>query len=137
MKFTYRGTAYKQAQDPTSPWMVNFVAPAEAVVSWSGIPRRSEKGLVGFQRPDEPQRVDRAQEYFKDPVNQSPTALILGVHRVAAEADRRVFLNFLDGDDSSKMRQCEITIQFNVDDFDLEAAIIQLKQQIALRLAGC
>ncbi len=135
MERIYRGIAYRQAQDTTAPWLINFVATAEDVASWSGIPRRSEKGLIGFQRPDDTGRVDRARDFFKDISNQSPTALILGVHRVKEEASRRVQLSFQDGDDFSSIRNCELRITFDATSFGLDAAVKELKSQIALRLS--
>ncbi|MEJ8826286.1 hypothetical protein WKW80_30405 [Variovorax humicola] len=131
----YFGTAYRQAQDPGAPWLISFVATAEEVSTWAGIPRRSEKGLVGFQRPDDAARVDRAQEYFKDPVNQSPTALIVGIHRVSSETDRRVRLQFLDGHNDLPTRPCKLTISFDPEPNSLADAVQSIKAQISLRLS--
>ena len=131
----YFGTAYRQAQDPAAPWLISFVATAEEVSSWAGIPRRSEKGLVGFQRPDDDSRVDRAQEYFKDPVNQSPTALIVGIHRVSSDAERRVRLEFLADDITAQTRACKLVVSFSSDEPNLETAIESIKSQISLRLS--
>ncbi len=133
--YKYTGTAYKQALDRNSPWLLNFVASVDDVDVWAGIPRRSSNGLVGFQRPDDPRRVDRAQEFFNSPVNQSPTALILGVHRVANESERRFKLKFLDGDEHSHIRKCEIEINFDNSNQSLDEAITKIKNQIILRLS--
>ena len=134
MEKTFPGIAYRQAQNPLAPWLVSFVATAEEISSWSGIPRRSEKGLVGFQRPDDGGRVDRARDFFKELNNQSPTALILGVHKVSEESRRRVKLNFLDDDPSSSIRRCELKVAFDQDAFSLTDAVSELKSQIILRL---
>lgn len=132
--FKYIGTAYKQALDKNAPWLLNFVASVEDVDAWAGIPRRSSTGLVGFQRPDDPKRVDRTQEFFNSPVNQSPTALILGVHKVATEEDRRFKLKFLDDNVNSTIRKCEIEINFDSENQSLDEALNRIKSQIALRL---
>jgi hypothetical protein len=132
--FKYTGTAYKQGLDKDSPWLLNFVASVDDVDTWSGIPRRSVNGLVGFQRPDDPKRVYRAQEFFNSPENQSPTALILGVHRVSSDEERRFNLKFIDGDDNSTIRKCEIEIHYDTTNCTLENSIKQIKSQIELRL---
>jgi hypothetical protein len=136
MEYVYKGTAYKQGIDPYAPWLVNFVAVSEDISEWAGIPRRSERGLVGFQRPDDPNRVDRAQEFFKNPANQSPTTLILGVHPVQDESQRRVFLRFIDNYDDSNTRQCEIKVILDENDNDLSSAIEIIKSQIQIRLTS-
>jgi hypothetical protein len=134
MEKTFPGIAYRQAQNPAAPWLVSFVATAEDISSWSGIPRRSEKGLVGFQRPDDGARVDRARDFFKELNNQSPTALILGVHKVSDDNRRRVILTFLDGNDTSSIRRCELKVAFDSSNFTLADAVEELRSQIDLRL---
>lgn len=134
MEYVYRGTAYRQTQDPKAPWLVSFVASAEEISSWAGIPRRSERGLVGFQRPDDPHRVDRAQEYFKNPANQSPTALVLGIHRVGNESDRRVFLEFDTDPSTDLVRSCTLRISADGEGDNIEDIISNIKNQISLRL---
>src|SRR3954467_13647472 len=80
-KKEYPGTAFRQAQDAKASWLVSFVGPAEELLEWAGIPRKSDQGLIGFQRPDEEPRVYRAKEYFSQyNLNQSPTSLVMGVH---------------------------------------------------------
>jgi hypothetical protein len=134
MEKCYPGVAYRQATNPSAPWLISFVATAEDIASWSGIPRRSEKGLVGFQRPDDGGRVDRAREFFRESSNQSPTALILGVHVVNDSARRRVVLEFLDEEESSTIRKCQLRITFDPATFGLEDAVEELRSQIGLRL---
>jgi hypothetical protein len=134
MSHEYIGTAYRQALDAKAPWLVSFVATAEDVSTWAGIPRRTEKGLIGFQRPDDDNRVARAAEYFKDPQNQSPTALILGVHRVNDESQRRVILEFLDDDVTKAVRRCKLKVDFDPNEMTLEKSIEDIKKHIQLRL---
>src|SRR5262249_47898087 len=42
--------------------------------------RRSTANLTGFQRPVDDTRVNKAKVFFDFPDNQSPTALIVGLH---------------------------------------------------------
>jgi hypothetical protein len=109
---TYPGFAYRQALDKTAPWIINFVATAEDLLSWVGIPRRTEKGLIGFQRLDEDKRVIRAKEFFSTPLNQSPTSLIIGIHEAAGPGDPPVKLNFF-GPETDHIRKCEITVDLD------------------------
>lgn len=109
---SYQGIAYRQAVDPKSPWIVSFVAPAEELLSWVGIPRRSERGLVGFQRLDEEGRVTRAKDFFTQPQNQSPTALILGIHRPPQENNRVVTLEMIK-EIGRDIWECRLNINFD------------------------
>ena len=59
MPYRYEATAYRQATNPESPWLIAFVATAEDLLKWAGIPRRAEAGLIGFQRTDDAGRVGR------------------------------------------------------------------------------
>jgi hypothetical protein len=109
-KIEYRATAYKQSSDANSPWLVSFVAPAEELLSWAGIPRRSDSHLSGFQRTAEKSRIAKAKEYFEmSPLNQSPTALIVGIHPNVGDQSPLVTLSFDDGSAGS-IRPCTLTI---------------------------
>src|SRR5687767_8384759 len=95
---TYRGLAYRQATSKGAPWLVTFVAIAEDITAWVGIPRRSsDKSLVGFQRLEDQTRAEKAQKFFEDPNNQSPTALIVGIHQMAPGIPQAIELVFDDG----------------------------------------
>src|SRR5437879_5348949 len=78
-QLTYRGFAYRQTEAPAAPWLVTFVASSEELLTWAGIPRKSEQNLTGFQRPMDDARVAKAKAFFDMPNNQSPTALIVGI----------------------------------------------------------
>lgn len=135
MTHKYSGIAYRQTADLTTPWLVTFVATAEDISSWAGIPRRSEKGLIGFQRPDDERRVTQAEGFFKNTKNQSPTALIVGIHRPAEGERPRVRLEFTDSDASAQIRACELHIDFDQSTYPLSHAVRDLKTQIGTRLA--
>src|SRR3712207_1198831 len=78
----YRGIAYRQSRHPDALWLVAFVATAKDLLPWAGIPRRSESIQAAFQRMEDPVRVDRARRFFEFAENQSPTAVVLGIHPV-------------------------------------------------------
>jgi len=134
MKYTYSGVAYRQGRDQKAPWIISFVARAEELLDWVGIPRRSEKGLVGFQRIDDPVRVDRAKQFFMEPLNQSPTALIIGIHDASMSAMRSVNLRFLE--DSGDIRKCELTVDFSSGEISDDQLKDMIERQIRHRLAS-
>src|SRR4051794_5406731 len=102
--FRYRGSAYRQSPLGDSPWIVSFVTSAEELLQWAGIPRRSEENFAGFQRGEDPVRVSKAKDFFSMPQNQSPTALIVGIH---PDGDApRVHLTFDDDDNEATIRAC-------------------------------
>jgi len=136
MSYRYEGVAYKQGLSDDAPWLVSFVATAEDVDTWAGIPRRSEKGFVGFQRPDDSGRLIKASEFFKAPQNQSPTSLIIGAHKATDDAERLVSLTFQDTDTAANIRKCVIEINFDPDTFTLAKAKQLLQLQIRHRLAS-
>jgi hypothetical protein len=39
---SYPGFAYRQGAEPGAPLIVSFVAPAEEIIDWAGMPRRAE-----------------------------------------------------------------------------------------------
>lgn len=49
MTITYRyvGRAYRQAIDEQAPWLLSFVADADELTRWAGVPRRSESPRPG------------------------------------------------------------------------------------------
>lgn len=76
----YRGTAYRQSRDLSAAWVASFVGRADDVLDWAGIPRRRDPA-GGFQRVADPARINKAKKFFDTALNQSPTALIIGVHK--------------------------------------------------------
>ncbi len=98
--YQYRARAYRQAMDDSAPWLLSFVAKADDVRLWAGIPRRSDQNRAGFQRLEAQPRIDQAKEYFQQPLNQSPTSLILGLHGKLADGIGAV-IELLDSDDET------------------------------------
>jgi hypothetical protein len=111
--FVYQGTAYRQALDQNAPWLVTFVASAEDLLAWAGIPRRTDKDLIGFQRPDDDARVLKAKDYFsRYGMNQSPTSLVLGIHPSVGEG-ASVELTFQGGSETDTSRPCQLRVSFD------------------------
>ena len=87
MKYEYKFFAYKQSNHESANTILSFVASADEISEWSGVPRRTDQLLTGFQRADDPKRVERAKEFFKKPQNQSPTSLLVGFMREGLGVD--------------------------------------------------
>ena len=136
MKKEYSAVAYRQATNPAAPWIVSFVAGAEDLLGWVGIPRRTEKGLIGFQRLDNEEKVFRAKEYFMEPNNQSPTALILGIHESPNNSVKAVDLIF-DAEDTknANVKKCKLVINFDAENLSDEDIKRIISSQINYRLA--
>lgn len=130
----YEGFAYRQSQNPEAPWLVSFVASAEELTLWAGIPRRASDKFIGFQRTEDPVRVDRARDFFNLGINQSPTALIVGLHP-ALPGDQRIFLDFLDNDHDEPVRKCRLRVLFE-DSPTLDDVRVSIKKQVEKRLSG-
>ena len=131
---TYKATAYRQATDPDAKWIVSFVAAAEEVLEWAGIPRRTEDSeLAGFQRADNEKRVDKARRYFEIPVNQSPTAIVVGLHPSPEGTEPAVTLKFDDEEGTATIRSCTLTVNYP-EDLSEDDAIALIKAQVEHRL---
>ena len=80
MKYTYKVIAFRQQSK--SPIQVAFVAHAAEVLQWSGIPRKSDELLTGYQRFLDDARVDtQITPFFQTPENCSPTAVIVALRK--------------------------------------------------------
>lgn len=131
-EYTYDAVAYRQSQDPTAPWLVSFVVTAEELLEWAGIPRRSETGVIGFQRAYDDERVGRAKEFFNLGVNQSPTALVVGLHP-STNSDSSVTLTFRDGDQHATIRRCVLRVS-HAEEMSAQQAAAIVKHKLDLRL---
>ena len=109
---SYRGFAYRQGTAVDAPLIVTFVASAEEVIDWAGMPRRStDAEMAGFQRAYDEARVEKAKEFFQIPKNQSPTAIVLGIHPTQADAIGGAQLTFHDPEDRT-VRSCTLGITY-------------------------
>lgn len=112
-KISYRGFAYRQGTSQESPLIVSFVAPAEEVVDWAGMPRRSaDDEMAGFQRAYDDSRVEKAKEFFKVGKNQSPTAIVVGLHPSDHAATAPQIDFDPDTPSDAPIRPCTLTIWY-------------------------
>lgn len=78
MEITYPVLAFRQ--QPKSPIQITFVANAGDILTWSGIPRKSDELLTGYQRLKDTDRINRSiVPFFQNPSNCSPTAVIIAL----------------------------------------------------------
>lgn len=78
MKITYPVFAFRQQSK--APIQVAFVANAGDVMTWAGIPRKSDELLTGYQRFKDDERINRSiVPFFQNQANCSPTAIILAL----------------------------------------------------------
>jgi hypothetical protein len=122
--------AYKQSLHSEAPTLLSLVVPAEELLEWAGIPRRADDRLVGFQRPDDPQRVAAAKEFFNTGPNQSPTSLIVGIHEGASQIEVS-----LEGSDGDKVRKGVLTVTLDADEVAFDVVINRVRDQLEGRLA--
>lgn len=134
-EFRYQGIAYRQSGGVDVPWLVTFVAASEELLSWAGIPRKSEHNLTGFQRPMDPNRVAKAKAFFDMPGNQSPTTLIVGIPEVIPGQEAAVELLLQNDDTASGIQSCELVVRIPDDESVAEAAE-RLKAQLQYRLGN-
>lgn len=130
----YPAVAYRQARDPNANWIVSFVTSADDLVQWAGVPRRTQQIVTGFQRLEDDARIKRAQEFFRMGLNQSPTALIVGIHPIGPGSEKAVELRFLDSDEDSSVRQAELIVSYDDSEQNLEAIRARIREQIRIRL---
>ena len=82
LTYEYDVLAFRQQSD--SPIQVAFVAPAEEILKWSGVPRKSDELLTGFQRFRDGKRINQEiVPYFQNPKNCSPTAIIVALRETS------------------------------------------------------
>lgn len=138
--YTYDGIAYRQSHSTEAPLIVSFVASAEELLEWSSIPRRGklEEGQIGFQRTDDPNRVLKAKEFFsRYPTNQSPTAIVVGIHPVIDDTQRIATLKLENEFEDSTTHRCKLTISLPIEIQSVEAvqSIVDLvKSKISYRV---
>jgi hypothetical protein len=130
---SYDGTAYRQGTSEDASWIVSFVAPAEEILEWAGIPQRtSDNEMAGFQRTYDPGRVDQAKAFFDIPLNQSPTAIVIGFHPNMDVTKQQVELAFLSTEGS--IRPCKLVIRYP-ESMDDNETLSLIRGQIERRIS--
>lgn len=76
--YEYDVIAFRQHKD--TPIQVCFVAPANEVIKWAGVPRKKDELLTGFQRFKDSKRIEKEIiPYLNNSQNSSPTSLIVAL----------------------------------------------------------
>lgn len=74
-----------------------------------------KKGLIGFQRAYNEDRVRQARDYFKIEKNQSPTSLIIGMHPRSDDSNCYAHIIFDDDENQTSntqnIRKCKVKIE--------------------------
>lgn len=73
----YRAIAFRS--DPDGAEVVLFAAPADQIDSWAGVPQRElldHQETIGFQREENPRRLQQLSKFFSDPANVSQNPLL-------------------------------------------------------------
>ncbi|MBZ4418762.1 hypothetical protein [Myxococcus sp. RHSTA-1-4] len=71
-----RYLGFRFNQTPGSPAVVTFVAPAEEIRTWAGVPHKTTDFIGGFQRPLS-DRFKKIIDFFDEQGNASPTAIVV------------------------------------------------------------
>jgi hypothetical protein len=78
--FRYLARQYQQTGESGLP-IVTFVAKATDISQWAGVPRKAEEvgrgTYTGFQRALDEERTEQIKDFFDDPKNISPTAIVV------------------------------------------------------------
>ncbi len=74
-EFRYFGLLFRQRED--APEAVLFIAPAEEIGEWAGVPRKSSAFMKGFQRAIDEKHVEEIVGFFQESENISPTAIVV------------------------------------------------------------
>lgn len=138
----YEGFAYRQATDEDSPWLFAFVATAEDISQWAGIPRRADSQLVGFQRAAEASRVEAAKTFFDTPTNQSPTSVAIGLHPASDDVVSFSLGGPLGDDaavsteDSPGIYHARLSVSGDFDNMSAAQAVARIRKYIEERLSS-
>ena len=123
---TLNGTAFKQ--NDQAPWEFSFVEDVKKIAPFCGVPRKKEGHEGGFQRSEDPARVDRLSEFFSNDENSSPTSIVLGFHKEQAE------LTFTTGEDGDKIRQAQLEIEWPEEEEPIEELATRLLEGLQARI---
>ncbi len=74
---TYRAVSVRSSHD--APQVILFAAPAHEINEWAGVPQRElidHQETIGFQRQENPRRLEQLSRFFADPKNVSQNPLL-------------------------------------------------------------
>lgn len=129
-EFRYTALAFRQQEK--SPIEVAFVAHALEVIEWSGVPRKSDEMLTGYQRFLNRNRINQdIVPYFQEPSNCSPTAIIVALRKDAGLGFCRLEIaNVKVGE----LVTTELVIQVDEEAFDTDRVFEAALQHVNERL---
>src|SRR6266576_1934422 len=132
MLYSYPVIAFRQQAH--SPIQVAFVAHAGDILSWSGIPRKSDELLTGFQRFLDPNRVDQEiVPFFQNSSNCSPTAVIVALRRDSGLGSCK--LEATPGQ-AGEIIQTKLSIDLDIDSLRTSTVFEAALEYVASRLKG-
>lgn len=86
---TYRYLAFELEQKPSSgsaPKLYLFHAPASELLEWTEIDRLNRQNPSGIQRPPTRSRILGVQRFLREPLNVTPTAIVVAVDGATVDA---------------------------------------------------
>ncbi len=128
--FEYEGRLFRQGDN--APELVVFVAKAEDVVAWAGMPQKKYEFMTGFQRPLDPGRKAEITDFFDVPENCSPTSLVVALRSDLVSIKEDPARGGTESDPSKP-----VTIRIRVPDYGnltLEQLFQELRRMLANRL---
>jgi hypothetical protein len=137
MKKRYLGQLIRQSEK--GPTGVLFVAPAEQLRQWGGVPTKTSRFMRGFQRAQSDAHWQEISAFFEQAGNISPTAIVVAF-RPGTASVKKVALGGIDWlrDDATIDSSNAVVIEIDVPDYstatidDLAAAV---KEQLASYVA--
>lgn len=113
MKKTYHYIGQRFQQRPESPEVVLFIAPAEDIDDWGGVPQKSSKFMKGFQRAEDPSRRASIGSFFEQPGNISPTAIVVAFKPNEVNVTDLQNLHGLEGEEGATSQFVRIEIEYD------------------------
>jgi hypothetical protein len=124
--YSYLGQVFEQRE--SGKRMILFLAPAEHIVTWGGVPQKSSNFMRGFQRAQISKHWRDIAKYFDDENNMSPTAVVVAFKPGSVKV-KPIKLSEIEFEDESKIAFSETTskevsglqhaiIEFELEDFE-------------------
>jgi len=76
-----------------SPLQVAFVATSTDIDSWARVPTKKTGNIRNFQRAEIPVHIDEVKSFFKNEVNASPTAVVVGFDTIRSPGRVRALID--------------------------------------------
>jgi hypothetical protein len=130
--YTYSGISFKQ--NPKAPELFAFVAPAEELVEFCGVARKSEKLLTNYQRALDTVRVNtEVMPFFRIPENCTPTAVVISLHETPLAELK--FVDLIDNEGAGlNLKRLSLTLT-DPNSLDASTVIAEARKLLDARLA--